>query len=175
MESFHFFSLNLDYLLLSIKFYILKWNSYNLFIYLVQLNIGILRNYICDFNKSKRKLVGLLTDKIQVYFDTFRRVGTALCYILQHHRSMFFLEILLGNDIWNRHPATKYTCHHYCTVMMRTNFVSHKIYLSNDSEKIVQKIHSNSGYRMAIFTFGSRQNCHMITVEILTSVDNVRI
>lgn len=41
----------------------------------------------------------VLTDKIQAYFDTFHRVGKALCYILPHRQSMSFLEILLGNDI----------------------------------------------------------------------------
>lgn len=44
---------------------------------------------------------------------------------------MSSLEILLCNDTWNRRPAAKYTCHHYYTAMMRTNFASHKIYLQN--------------------------------------------
>lgn len=88
------------------------------------------KSFVCFiFEMVFRNGVLLLTDKIQVYFDRFHRVGMASCYILPHLPSMFYLGILSGSDIWNRHRALKCTCHHCYMAMMHTNFAFHNVCL----------------------------------------------
>lgn len=106
------------------------------------------KSFVCFiFEMVFRNGVLLLTDKIQVYFDRFHRVGMASCYILPHLPSMFYLGILSGSDIWNRHRALKCTCHHCYMAMMHTNFAFHNVCLKmNQIKQLSDFLSHNDNY-----------------------------